>query len=93
MNSKIMIVTGEASGDLHGANLVRALQTKRADLTFYGMGGPELESLGVEILFDSTDNSINVSIELNGPMEVEIFELTAKDSPSRVVFDFRRTIE
>jgi len=49
----IMIVTGEASGDLHGANLVRALRAKRTDLTFCGMGGPDLESLGVEILFDA----------------------------------------
>jgi lipid-A-disaccharide synthase len=50
---KVMIVTGEASGDLHGANLVRALQAKSNDILFCGMGGPELESLGVEILFDA----------------------------------------
>ncbi len=64
MNSKIMIVTGEASGDLHGANLVRALQTKRADLTFYGMGGPELESLGVEIIFDAAKVAVVGIIEV-----------------------------
>jgi len=50
---KVMIVTGEASGDLHGANLVRALQAKSDDILFCGMGGPELESLGVDILFDA----------------------------------------
>jgi len=59
-----MIVTGEASGDLHGANLVRALQTKRADLTFYGMGGPELESLGVEIIFDAAKVAVVGIIEV-----------------------------
>jgi len=61
---KIMIVTGEASGDLHGANLVRALQTKRADLKFYGMGGPELESLGVKILFDAAKVAVVGIVEV-----------------------------
>jgi len=50
---KVMIVTGEASGDLHGANLIRALQAGGDDIAFCGMGGPELESLGVDILFDA----------------------------------------
>ncbi len=58
MSPKIMIVTGEASGDLHGANLVRALRSKIPDLQFCGMGGAELESLGVEILFDAAKVSV-----------------------------------
>ena len=58
MGRKIMIVTGEASGDLHGANLVRALQKEDAGLEFYGMGGPELGSVGVELLFDAEKVSV-----------------------------------
>jgi len=58
VSKKIMIVTGEASGDLHGANLVRALQKQRADILFSGMGGPELQSLGVEILCDASKVSV-----------------------------------
>jgi lipid-A-disaccharide synthase len=58
MSPKIMIVTGEASGDLHGANLVRALRSKNPELQFCGMGGAELESLGVEILFDAAKLSV-----------------------------------
>jgi len=53
-----MIVTGEASGDMHGSNLVRALQQKYDDLEFYGMGGPELSSSGVDILFDADKVSV-----------------------------------
>ena len=34
----IMIVAGEASGDLHGATLARGLQAL-ADVTLIGMGG------------------------------------------------------
>ncbi|MCP4343795.1 MAG: lipid-A-disaccharide synthase [Desulfobulbaceae bacterium] len=58
MSRKIMIVTGEASGDLHGANLVRSLQSKEPELQFCGMGGPELAACGVEILYDAAKVSV-----------------------------------
>jgi len=58
MSRKIMIVTGEASGDLHGANLVRALRELDHDLSFSGMGGPELEKNGVRILFPAEKVSV-----------------------------------
>ncbi len=50
---EIMLVTGEASADLHGANLVRAMLRQRDDLAFCGMGGPELCSLDFENLYDA----------------------------------------
>ena len=59
-----MIVTGEASGDLHGANLVRALQERASALEFYGMGGPELRSAGVDILFDADKVSVVGIVEV-----------------------------
>ena len=58
MTIRIMIVTGEASGDLHGANLLRALQAKVSDLEVCGMGGAELASLGVNILYDAAKVSV-----------------------------------
>lgn len=58
MSDKIMIVTGEASGDLHGANLVKALRSKNPRLQFYGMGGTELAAVGVEILYDAAKVSV-----------------------------------
>jgi lipid-A-disaccharide synthase len=61
---KIMIVTGEASGDLHGANLVRALQSRSSELTFCGMGGSELKALGVEILYDAARVSVVGIVEV-----------------------------
>ncbi len=48
-----MIVAGEASGDLHGAGLVKAMRGERADLLFFGMGGKELKQAGVEIVCDA----------------------------------------
>lgn len=49
-----MVVAGEASGDLHAANMVRALRRLRPELRFSGMGGGALRDAGVEILVDST---------------------------------------
>jgi lipid-A-disaccharide synthase len=58
MSKKVMIVTGEASGDLHGANLVRAMLAQNPELQFCGMGGKQLQSLGVDILFDAEKVSV-----------------------------------
>lgn len=58
MTARIMIVTGEASGDLHGANLIRALRARVPDIKVCGMGGTELTSLGVNILYDAAKVSV-----------------------------------
>jgi lipid-A-disaccharide synthase len=53
MNSNVMILAGEASGDLHGARLVSAMAENHPELCFFGMGGKELKGVGVDVLFDS----------------------------------------
>lgn len=53
-----MIVTGEASGDLHGANLVRSMLAGQPDLHIFGMGGNELKAAGVELLYDAAKLSV-----------------------------------
>lgn len=53
VSGQVMIVAGEASGDLHGANLIRAMQARDPDLRFCGMGSRELEQAGVELLYDA----------------------------------------
>jgi len=58
MSAEIMVVTGEASGDLHGAHLVKALQRLKPGLSFCGMGGVELAGAGVEILFEASKISV-----------------------------------
>ncbi len=54
----VMIVAGEASGDLHGAGLVSSMLDKDPNLVFFGMGGDELTRRGVEILIDSNELSV-----------------------------------
>lgn len=50
----LMLSAGEASGDLHGATMCRALRTLDPGLRMVGMGGPRMAAVGVEILVDPT---------------------------------------
>jgi lipid-A-disaccharide synthase len=45
-----LIVAGEASADLHGSNLVRAMKTLDPYMAFWGIGGRMMEKAGVKIL-------------------------------------------
>ena len=47
----IGIVAGEASGDLLGSQLIRALRELVPDLKVVGIGGPRMESAGMEVWF------------------------------------------
>ena len=51
-NERILVVAGEASGDLHGGNLVRALKQLRPGLEFEGVGGKHLQEAGLNTLFN-----------------------------------------
>lgn len=48
----IVIIAGEASGDLHAASLVRALKKTDAQLTFSGIGGQHMQAEGVTLISD-----------------------------------------
>lgn len=53
-----MIIAGEASGDLHGANLVRAMRKHAGNLSFFGIGGPAMKKQGVDVLLDAARLSV-----------------------------------
>ncbi|MEE8502944.1 MAG: lipid-A-disaccharide synthase [candidate division NC10 bacterium] len=55
MNKKIFIVAGEASGDLHGADLTQALVTLDPEVTVVGMGGEQMRRAGVRLLIEAGD--------------------------------------
>lgn len=61
---EVMIVAGEASGDMHGAALVRAMRETRPSLHFCGMGGKELAAAGVEILCDAAKLAVVGAVEV-----------------------------
>lgn len=45
-------MAGEASGDLHGGHLVRALRARFPQLKFEGVGGRHMQDAGVHALYD-----------------------------------------
>ncbi|MGP0565394.1 MULTISPECIES: lipid-A-disaccharide synthase [unclassified Nitrospina] len=51
-NQRILIVAGEASGDLHGGNLVHAMKERHPEIEFEGVGGHHMQNAGVRTLFD-----------------------------------------
>ena len=57
-SKRIMIVAGEASGDLHGGNLVKAMHRIDQTLQFYGVGGINLKEAGVNLVADSADMAV-----------------------------------
>lgn len=49
---RVLLVVGEASGDLHGAYLVRALYQRDPELEIFGIGGENLRREGLRVIFD-----------------------------------------
>lgn len=54
----VMIIAGEASGDVHGARLVKAMKARNPNLYFYGIGGQAMEKEGVRIVVDAKELSV-----------------------------------
>jgi lipid-A-disaccharide synthase len=52
--SAIMLSAGEASGDLHGGMLCRALRELSPGLRLSGMGGGQMAAAGMEVIVDPT---------------------------------------
>lgn len=47
---RVLVLAGEASGDHHAARVVEAVRARVPGARFLGLGGPELEEAGVELL-------------------------------------------
>ena len=59
MTLKILLIAGEHSGDLLGANLISALRTTaRGSVSFTGIGGEHMTSHGLLSIFPSTDVAV-----------------------------------
>ena len=49
---KLFIIAGEASGDLHASNLMKALRAKDPQAVFVGLGGDKMRAEGCDIRVD-----------------------------------------
>jgi lipid-A-disaccharide synthase len=61
---RVMIVAGEASGDIYGADLVRKALLLDPGLHFFGIGGARMQEASVEILVDSAEMAVMGIVEV-----------------------------
>jgi len=50
-SKKILIVAGEASGDLHGSNLIREIRNLNPQIQLFGIGGDRMKKEGMELIY------------------------------------------
>ena len=55
---KVFILAGEPSGDKLGGALMAGLKSLRPDVTFEGIGGPDMTAEGLQSQFDMAELSI-----------------------------------
>lgn len=73
---KIFIVSGEDSGDLHGAKLIASIKEINPEAQFFGIGGNRMESAGLQL----TDHIRNLNV-------IGIFEVIKHYSRIKKIFD------
>lgn len=59
-----MIIAGEASGDLHGANLARELRKLDSSLQLSGIGGAGMAAAGVKLLYNISSLAVMGIVEV-----------------------------
>jgi lipid-A-disaccharide synthase len=55
---KVLIMSGEASGDLHGANLAREIRKQDPSIALYGVGSKQMREAGVHLLADASEIAV-----------------------------------
>ncbi|MBI1921511.1 MAG: lipid-A-disaccharide synthase [Geobacter sp.] len=72
-----MIVAGEASGDLHGANLVKEIHRLDPGISFVGIGGARMREAGVETVEDAAKMAVVGLVEVVAHFDVIYRAFTA----------------
>ena len=60
----LLVIAGEDSGDMHAADVIRALKQNRSDVSFWGIGGAKLRAEGVETLHDVHEMDVMGFVEV-----------------------------
>jgi lipid-A-disaccharide synthase len=61
---RIMIVSGEPSGDLHGSGLVRELKRRSPGCEIFGIGGNMMQAEGMELIYHIRELSVMGFVEV-----------------------------
>jgi len=89
-NEAVMIVAGEASGDMYGATIAAELRALAPATRFFGMGGDCMRKAGVETLVDANRMAVMGLVEVLGhlPVIVKAFNLLKRqllDNPPKLL--------
>ncbi len=55
---RVLVIAGEASGDLHGSGVVRELKQRYPDADIYGIGGDLMQRAGMELVYHIREISV-----------------------------------
>ena len=55
---RVLISAGEASGELYGAQLIKALRNRDPSLEFFGVGGERMRAAGCDTVVDAKDLAV-----------------------------------
>jgi lipid-A-disaccharide synthase len=61
---RIALVAGEASGDLLGAHLIEALSRRLPAASFFGIGGPKMQSAGFDVWYPAEALAVRGYVEV-----------------------------
>ena len=75
MSAKIMMVAGEASGDIHCARLATAIRKLCPSATLFGMGGTLMARAGVQLEYDISDSAVMGITEVIGKIPMMLGRL------------------
>ncbi len=87
----VVIIAGEASADLHGSNLVKAMKRLNSGIHFTGIGGEKMEQAGVRILIPSSEMAVVGLTEIFSKLRTifnaskDIKSILKKDRPDLLI--------
>mgnify|MGYP001609660161 FL=1 len=91
----LLMVAGEASGDLHGARMLQELRSLVPDVAAFGLGTSELEAAGQEQLVDVREISVvgiaeaaGVLVRAKEILEAVVAECERRRPAAAVLIDF-----
>ena len=58
VSKSVLIIAGEASGDLHGYNLIKSIKELDPTIQFIGIGGNRMKNVGVKLIASSSEMAV-----------------------------------